>query len=101
MRLGYVPVKAEEVPGFENYRVKSGEHEGFVAVNEMLLFKLPNDIYQEMMTELHHYAPMDEQEKVKVQQDQLLNAKDSDGRRLGQVEGDGMKFDQTREVPLF
>jgi hypothetical protein len=101
MRLGYVPVKAEEVPGFENYRVKAGEHEGFVAVNEMLLFKLPNDIYQEMMTELHHYAPMDEQEKVKVQQDQLLNAKDSDGRRLGQVEGDGMKFDQTREVPTF
>jgi len=101
MRLGYVPVKAEEVPGFENYRVKAGEHEGFVAVNEMLLFKLPNDIYQEMMQELHHYAPMDEQEKVKVQQDQLLNAKDSDGRRLGQVEGDGMKFDQTREVPLF
>jgi len=101
MRLGYVPVKAEEVPGFENYRVKSGEHEGFVAVNEMLLFKLPNDVYQEMMSELHHFAPMDEQEKDKVQQDQLLNAKDSDGRRLGQVEGDGMKFDQTREVPLF
>jgi len=101
MRLGYVPVKAEEVPGFENYRVKSGEHEGFVAVNEMLLFKLPNDIYQEMMSELHHYAPMDEQEKIKVQQDQLLNAKDSDGKRIGQIEGDGMKFDQTRDVPLF
>ena len=54
VRLGYTPVKAEEVPGFENYKVKSGEHAGLVAVNEMILYKLPMDVYQEMMTELHH-----------------------------------------------
>jgi hypothetical protein len=101
MRMGYTPVKSEELPGFENYRVKSGEHEGFVAVNEMVLYKLPNELYQEMMAEMHHYAPMDEQEKIKVQQDQLLNAKDSNGKRLGEIEGDGMKFDLTREVPIF
>jgi hypothetical protein len=101
MRMGYIPVKAEEVQGFENYRVKNGEQEGLVAVNEMVLYKIPEEVYQEMMQEFHHYAPMDEQEKIKVQQDQLLNAKDSDGKRLGQVEGDGMNFDQTREVPIF
>jgi hypothetical protein len=101
MRMGYTPVKAEELQGFDNYRVKAGEHEGFVACNEMLLYKLPEDIYQEIMMEMHHNAPMDEQEKIKVQQDQLLNAKDSNGKRLGQVEGDGMNFDQTREVPIF
>jgi hypothetical protein len=101
MRLGYVPVKAEEVPGFENYRIKSGEHEGFVGVNEMLLFKLPLDSYQDMMEEFHHYAPMDEQEKIKIQQDQLLNAKDSNGRSLGEIEGDGMNFDLSRKAPIF
>jgi len=101
LQIGYVPVKAEEVPGFEHYKVKSGEMEGFISVNEMVLYKIPEDIYQAYMAEVHHYAPMDEQEKIKVQQDQLLNARDSNGRALGQVEGDGMKFDLTREAPIF
>ena len=101
LRIGYIPVKAEEVPGFENYRVKAGEMEGLVAVNEMVLYKLPIEIYQDYMAEVHHYAPMDEQEKIKVQQEQLLNARDSNGRALGGIEGDGMNFDLTREAPTF
>jgi len=101
LQMGYTAVKAEELPGFENYRVKAGEMEGFVACNEMILYKLPEEVYQDIMAEMHHYAPMDEQEKIKVQQDQLLNAKDSNGKRLGQVEGDGMAFDQTRQAPVF
>ena len=101
MRIGYTPVKAEECPGFENFRVKAGEMEGFIACNEMVLYKLPLEIYQEYMAEVHHYAPLDEQEKIKVQQDQLLNARDSNGRSLGQVEGDGMDFDFSRKEPIF
>ena len=53
------------------------------------------------MREMHHDAPMDEQTKIKIQQEQLLNAKDSNGKRLGQVEGDGMEFDLTRQAPIF
>lgn len=101
LRMGYTPVKAEELPGFENFRVKAGEHEGFVACNEMILYKMPEEIYQEIMMEMHHNAPLDEQEKIKVQQDQLLSAKDSNGKRLGAVEGDGMNFDQTAQAPQF
>ena len=101
LRMGYTPVKAEELPGFENYRVKAGEHEGFVACNEMILYKMPEELYQEIMMEMHHNAPRDEQEKIKVQQDQLLNAKDSNGKRLGMIEGDGMNFDQTTQAPIF
>ena len=58
-------------------------------------------LYQQIMQELHHNAPLEEQEKVKVQQDQLLNARDSHGRSLGMVEGDGMNFDQTAKAPVF
>ena len=101
LRMGYTPVKAEEMPGFENYRVKSGEHEGFVACNEMLLYKLPEAIYQEIMTELHHNAPIEEQEKIRIQQEQLLGAKDSSGRRLTTVEGEGIDFDRTVKAPIF
>ena len=31
MRLGYVPVRADELPGYEDYRVKSGEHVGYIS----------------------------------------------------------------------
>jgi len=101
MRMGYVPVKADEVKDFEHLRVKSGEHEGFVAINEMLLYKIPLQLYQEMMEEMHHYAPLDEQEKIKVQQDQMLNMRDSNGKQLVQIEGGGMNFDQTAKIPIF
>jgi hypothetical protein len=62
---------------------------------------MPEDVYQDIMLEMHHLAPLDEQEKIKVQQDQLLNAKDSNGKRIGQIEGDGMNFDQTSRDPIF
>lgn len=102
MRLGYEPVKAEELPGFEHLKVKAGEHTGFVACNEMLLYKLPMDIYQELMYELHHRAPMEEQEKIKVQQEQLLGERDSNGRTLVSVEGNGLDFDaKVARRPVF
>lgn len=101
MRLGYEPVKAEELPGFEHLKVKAGEHTGFVACNEMLLYKLPMDIYQELMYELHHLAPMEEQQKIKVQQEQLLGERDSNGKTLVSIEG-GMGFDaKVKPRPVF
>jgi hypothetical protein len=99
MRLGYVPVKSEEMPGFENFRVKAGEHTGFVACNEMLLFKIPMDMYQDVMTQVHHEMPNDEAEKIKVQVEQLQGGQDSSGRNLAEVEGDGLKQLSRRNVP--
>lgn len=101
IRMGYTPVKAEELEGFDTYRVKSGEHTGFVACNEMLLYKLPEEIYQEIMAEFHHNAPLEEQDKIKVQLEQIQGARDSNGRKLGAIEGDGMDFDQSAPIPVF
>lgn len=102
LRMGYTPVTPQDLPdGYDHLKMKSGEHEGFIAVNEMLAYKIPLDVYQDIMREMHHDAPMDEQTKIKIQQEQLLNAKDSNGKRLGQVEGDGMEFDLTRQAPIF
>jgi len=101
MRLGYVPVKQEEVPGFENYRVKSGEHVGFVSCNEMLLFKLPMDVYQDVMTQMHHELPNDEADKIRVQVEQLQGqAQDSNGRSLAEIEGDGLRQLSRKNVPM-
>jgi hypothetical protein len=103
MRLGYVPVKAEELPGFDEYRVKSGEHVGYVSCNEMLLFKLPMDIFQEIMTYQHHDRPREEAEKVKVQMENLQGQRDSNGRPLVSVEGEGFGSIEQQPIrtPLF
>jgi hypothetical protein len=87
IRMGYSPVLPSEVPGFEYLAAKEGEFQGMVACNEMLLFKIPNDLYQDMMAELHHYAPLEEEGRIK--DSMVTGQKDSNGRPLGHVEGDG------------
>ena len=102
MRLGYVPVRADELPGFDNYRVKAGEDIGFIACNEMRLYKLPMEIYQEVMTQMHHEAPNEESDKVQVQVDQLQGNRDSSGRSLGSVEGEGFgNLNRNVPTPVF
>ena len=101
IRLGYIPVKAEDVKGFENYRVKAGEHTGYIACNEMLLFKIPMDMYQEIMAHFHHDAPLEEANKIKMQAEQAVG-RDSRGRALGQVEGEGIEqLDKPLPAPSF
>jgi hypothetical protein len=102
IRLGYVPVQADEFPGFDNYRVKAGEHVGFVACNEMILCKIPEDVYQDIMLQMHHEAPMEEADKIRVQIENLQGSRDSSGKSLGQVEGEGFgQFDQSVRTPVF
>lgn len=101
MRLGYTPVKADDIPGYENWRVKAGEHVGFIACNEMLLFKIPKDVYQEVMSHFHHDAPLEEANKIRMQAEQQVG-RDSSGRRLGQVEGEGLdNIDKPMPAPVF
>jgi len=102
IRLGYVPVKADELPGFDNYRVKAGEHTGFVACNEMILYKIPMDLYQEVMSHFHHDAPLDEANKIRLQAEQSVGARDRNGKNLSQVEGEGLgQIDKPLSAPVF
>ena len=104
IRLGYVPVKSEEFPGYEDYRVKAGEHVGYISCNEMLLFKLPMDVFQEVMTHMHHDKPREESEKIRVQVENLQGARDSNGRSLVSTEGEGLgnfSDNQSNRTPVF
>jgi hypothetical protein len=67
--LGYEPVKAAELgKGFENLgKMSSGKFEGCVSCNEMVLYKLPEDIYQEVMKMLHHEDPLEHQRNITAQ----------------------------------
>jgi hypothetical protein len=101
IRLGYVPVKAEEVPGMENNKVKAGEHVGFIACNEMLLYKIPNEMYQDVMAHFHHEAPLEDANKIRLQAEQV-QGRDSSGKPLGRVEGEGLEgIDKPIPAPVF
>jgi hypothetical protein len=64
IRLGYEPVKPEDVPGCDYVTIKTGEWVGLIGVNEMLAFKLPLSLYEKFMMEAHHDAPLREEEKL-------------------------------------
>jgi hypothetical protein len=102
MRLGYVPVKADEFQDFENYRVKAGEDIGFIACNEMRLYKIPMEVYQDIMLQMHHEMPNEEADKIRVQVENLQGARDSSGKSLGKVEGEGFgDIDRNVQTPIF
>jgi hypothetical protein len=69
MALGYEPVKASDLgKGFEGLgKMSSGKFEGCVSCNEMVLFKLPEDIYQEVMRMLHLEDPLEHQKNITAQ----------------------------------
>jgi hypothetical protein len=67
--LGYEPVKASELgKGFEGLgKMNSGKFEGCVSCNEMVLFKLPEEVYQEVMKMLHLEDPLEHQRNITSQ----------------------------------
>lgn len=64
MRLGYEPIRAEEIPGWDHSSLKTGEWIGCIGVNEMVAFKLPLNLYEQYMRINHHEQPLQEEEKL-------------------------------------
>lgn len=97
LQLGYMPVKASEVPGFGGqYTVKEGEFDGCIACNEMLLFKIPAQRYNDLMTIYHSDMPAEQEEAIRERVMQKQE-RDSDGRDLVSVEG---SFTQLGRTPV-
>ena len=67
---------------------KTGEWIGFVAVNEMLAFKLPLSLYQRYMQEAHHDAPAREEGKLADTAEFLREQAERSGSTM--YEGDGI-----------
>lgn len=71
VRMGYTPVKPEELPGFEHLTHKSGQWEGMIGVNEMLLYKIPLSLYSQIMTEFHHDGPLEEEAAIREKAEEI------------------------------
>lgn len=88
-RLGYVPVLASELPGFDIGGTRSAAFEGAITCNEMVLFKITEDRYQAIMAHFHHNRPLEEETSIYEAALQQSDEKDSSGRQLAKPEGDG------------
>lgn len=69
MALGYEPVKAAALgKGFDHLgKMNSGRFEGCISCNEMILFMIPEDIFQEVARMLHHDDPLEHQRNITAQ----------------------------------
>jgi len=79
MALGYEPIKPEDIPGWGGGSIKTGEYTGFIGINEMLAFKIREELWRRFMTEAHHNAPEREAEKLTSAIDTLKE----NARRVG------------------
>lgn len=101
VQRGYVPVKASEVPGFgTQFMIQGGEFDGCVACNEMLLFKIEKQLYNDLMTIFHHDMPLEQEASIR-EQVESMQERDSSGRNLANVEGDFNKLGRSRGTPTF
>ena len=67
IRLGYEPIKASDIPGWDHASIKTGEWESCIGVNEMIAFKLPIELYESYMRINHHEQPLQEEEMLSSQ----------------------------------
>lgn len=100
MRLGYELVKPEDVPGYEEVALKTGEYAGAVGINEMIALKLPLDLYQLYMREAHHAEPRRQEEIITVEADRI--AAEARGQGADIIEDDGLAdIRRSRPAPNF
>lgn len=74
MRLGYTPIRPEELPEFNFHETSVQRGTSFgdvITINEMMAFKLPETLYQLYMTEMHHKEPLRQEETLKQQVDRM------------------------------
>jgi hypothetical protein len=87
LQKGYELVRNTEVPGFGQFKVEQGEFEGLVACNEMILAKIPEELYQDLMSYFHYELPVEEEQMLKDNAIDKLKESDRSGRELGEIEG--------------
>ena len=106
-RLGYEPIRAEDVPGWEYLSMKTGDYPGCIGVNELIACKLPLDLYEAFMYEAHHVQPLSEEQKISTELVEELIERASQEAKSG---GRGIKvttergnegLGQDRDVPSF
>jgi len=107
IRLGYTPIRAEDVPGWEYASLKTGDYVGCIGVNEMIAFKLSLELYEAFMYEAHHVQPLAEEQKISTEAvEALIERAASEAKSGGRgikvaYEGGNETMGRDRDVPSF
>lgn len=101
LRRGYELVKADQLKGWNQLKVTQGEYEGFVGCNEMILARIPEELYQEAMRYLHHELPLAEEGRIREQALVERQVQDRDGQDLFTAEGRFNRLERNARTPKF
>lgn len=63
--LGYERVKPEDLPGMDHITLAQGNFSGCIGLNELVLFKIPLDLWHEYMRIAHDERPYESEERVR------------------------------------
>lgn len=103
MRLGYEPVKREDVPGwdYDKLSLKTGEYAGLIGINELVAFKIPMHLYQSYMTEVHHNQPNQLAEKLTMDQEEANRMAKQQKSYVESYDGLEEIKEELRKKPVF
>lgn len=105
MRLGYLPVKLDDPlvagQGLDTFRMTSGQFEGCVSCNEMLLFKIQEQRYQQIMNVFHHQMPAEAERAIKAQVEQQEDEKGRTAMQFSKEDDGFSDFGRAKRVPTF
>lgn len=101
MRMGYEFIKADELRGWEGGTIKTGDYAGCVGINEMVALKIPERLYQLYMVEVHHRAPLAEEEKIRAAVQDTSEKALRDKGRIVDEDGFADNIVQKAPVPKF
>lgn len=62
---GYERVRPEDLPGYDHITLTQGIFAGCVGLNEMILMKLPIDLWHKFMEIAHDVRPYEQEDKVR------------------------------------
>lgn len=95
LKLGYRPVRIDELPGFADatLRLSNGEYSGCIGCNEMVLLKVSDAGYQQIMRKIHHERAGEEVGRIghRVQETKEAVGQDKEDNDLVTEIGDGFK----------
>ena len=100
-RMGYTPVKKSEMAGFDAQSMRSAGFDDLVTCNEMVLYKIPANTYQLMMSTLHHDMPIEAEASIRanaMRYEAML--KDEHGKKVNALEG-YEDLGRPRRAPTF
>lgn len=101
IQRGYELVRSEQLKGWNQLRVTQGEYEGFVGCNEMILSRIPEELYQEAMRYFHHELPLAEEGRIQEQALEERQVQDSQGHDLVTGEGRFNRLQRKAATPKF